>query len=285
MLPFEKAFPILCAQNTSSMRYFIGIAAIVLTSCTAQRELTQIPAQNSQEYLVAATLYVQKSAEYEALCLQAYAQAEAQLLEYFENGGGKPAVVLDLDETVLDNSAYTAWQILADRPYDDDTWNQWVEDASAPAVPGAVRFLNIADSLGAELYYISNRDVSGLEATIRNMADLGINRVEEDRFFLKTTTSDKTGRRKDVMDTGWNLIMLIGDNLGDFDRIWDKPAPLEDRSKMVANRRAQFGTVFIVLPNPLYGTWLQAIYGYEHMDEDAQRETRRKALEAWEGPE
>lgn len=268
------------------MRIFFWTSLLLLSACTAQRTIADRPAeQRSQEYLMAATLYAQRAAEYDALCIQAYLWAEERLKQHLADGARKPGIILDLDETVLDNSPYTAWQIISDRPYDDATWNEWVEDAEAGAVPGAVRFLNTADSLGAELMYITNRDESGLEATIKNMQALGIRRTEPHRFFFKTTTSDKTKRRKMVTDLGINVVMLIGDNLGDFDRVWDKPAPTEERIERVLNTEDRFGTVFIMLPNPLYGTWLQAIYGYDHSLTFSQQDSVRRAnLQPWSGP-
>ncbi len=268
------------------MRIFFWTSLLLLSACTTQRNIADRPIeQRSQDYLTAATLYAQRAGEYDALCIQAYLWAEERLKQHLAEGGKKPGIILDLDETVLDNSAYTAWQIISDRPYDDATWNEWVEDAEATAVPGAIHFLNFADSLGAELIYISNRDESGLEATIKNMDALGIRQTEPERFMFKTTTSDKTERRKKVADRGINVVMLIGDNLGDFDRVWDKPAPTDERIDRVMNRSAQFGTVFIALPNPLYGTWLQAIYNYDHSLTFTQQDSVRRAnLRPWDGP-
>lgn len=239
------------------------------------------PESPTQDYLTAATLFVQQSAEYRALCYQAYALAKLRVAEYAANGGSTenpPAVVLDLDETVLDNSAYTAWQIEQNRAFDYETWAQWCDLGEAPEVPGAGDFLRYADELGITLYYVSNRDESALEATMRNMLALDMPQVKPEHFMLKTTTSDKTERRQAVEALGYEIILLIGDNLGDHHERYDKVSN-DQRRNYVDEDRDRFGERFIVLPNPLYGTWEGAIYNFDRSISDDQRfQLRREAL-------
>lgn len=239
------------------------------------------PAHPGQEYLTAATLFVQQSAEYRALCYQAYATAKERVAAYAMNGGNSeypPVVVLDLDETVLDNSAYTAWQIANDRAFDYETWAQWCELGEAPEVPGAGDFLRFADAQGITLYYVSNRDEAALEATMRNMKALEMPQVSREHFMLKTTTSSKTDRRNAVEELGYEIILLIGDNLGDHHERYDKTSN-EERRTFVDEDREKFGATYIVLPNPLYGTWEGAIYNFDRSISDEERfELRRKAL-------
>ncbi len=239
---------------------------------------------NTQSHLMAATLFTQQSAEYKALCYQAYATATMRLPGLSE-GNDKPAVVLDLDETVLDNSPYTAWQIVNDQPYGKETWAQWVDLAEAEAVPGVAEFLHFADSLGLTLFYVSNRDSSQLQATMANMRDLNLPQVSEEQFMLKTTTSDKSERRQAVLNLGYDIVMLVGDNLGDFDHGWDKPASNEERNDLAGKASGEFGKRYIVLPNTLYGTWEGALYNYDYSISDAERCKLRSAnLKAAELP-
>lgn len=257
--------------------FFTGAALAVLLACNPSASKTKDDTTSDFEYLTGATLWVQHSAEYKALCLQAYATATAALGERCaarEDGAAPLAVVLDLDETVLDNSAYTAWQILNNQAYSEATWALWTDLADAPAVPGALEFLQFADSLGVALFYISNRDTSALQSTQKNMAKLGIQRTDAAQYYLKTNTSDKTERRNAVRELGYDIALYIGDNLGDFDGAYDK-AGSEDRANRTANDRDLFGTKYIVLPNPLYGTWEGALYDYNRELSPAERKQLR----------
>lgn len=257
---------------------FLFIAVFLVgCNCVEAPETDREPAAlRSQEYLTASTLFVQQSAEYRALCYQAFAAAEFQLMELMKDEPKNPAVVLDLDETVLDNSAYTAWQVVNDHPYSTETWALWTDKADAPEVPGVGDFLSLADSLGVTLYYISNRDTSALIPTIDNMRNLNLPQLSPSHFYLKTTTSDKAERRRAVEEAGHEIVMLIGDNLGDFHEKWDKKSVKERRS-LTENARDQFGKKYIVLPNPIYGTWEGALFEYNRNFNEAQKDSIRRS--------
>jgi len=259
---------------------------ILLASCQNQEQSAE-PLEvekevSSQDYLIHSTLYAQSSAEYKALCFQAYTLAEIQVRQALAEGTKRPAVVLDLDETVLDNSPYTAWQVETNNPYTPDTWSAWVEEAIAQAVPGAVEFLTWANNEGIDLFYISNRSVSNLEATIKNLKNLGVPQADSTHIFLKTNTSDKSERRAKVKAGAANIILYIGDNLGDYSEIWDKPSNPAERLSNVQVHRDEIGVKFIVLPNSLYGTWEGAIYNYDRSITDSERDSlRRSLLQPW----
>lgn len=269
--PFGKAF------------WPFALFAFYLSACTPQpadEALESACACNSQTHLTAAVLFTQHSGEYTALCYQAYASAKMQLPGAIA-GVNKPAVVLDLDETVLDNSPYTAWQIRNDQPYAPETWDDWVNLAEAEEVPGAGSFLHFADSLGVHLMYISNRDTSQLAPTISNMESLGLPQLGGEHFLLKSTTSDKTERRDAVESSGYEIVMFIGDNLGDFTGEYDKPATNDERKRLAAEHNDRFGRKYIVLPNTLYGTWEGALYNYNRDINNEERcRLRNAALRA-----
>lgn len=259
--------------------FYAAFLVFVLIGCSApSNEKSAEPATAGvHDYLSASTLWVQSSAEYKALCYQAYALATDQIAKRCaerDDNDAPIAVVFDLDETVLDNSAYTGWQIANDQPYSPESWAKWTDLGAAPAVPGAVKFTRYADSLGVALFFISNRDVSALAPTQRNMEQLGIPQTEADRFYLKTNTSDKTERRESVMALGYDIALYIGDALGDFDGKYDKVS-VADRAKGVNDDRSLFGTRYIVLPNPVYGTWEGALYGYNRELSDEERAALR----------
>lgn len=269
--------------NPNAPSFLAAFLVIAMIGCSApsDEKNAETPTAGVHDYLTASTLWVQNSAEYKALCYQAYALATDQIAQRCaerDDNDAPIAVVFDLDETVLDNSAYTGWQIANDQAYTPESWAKWTDLGAAPAVPGAVEFTRYADSLGVALFFISNRDVSALAPTQRNMEQLGIPQTEADRFYLKTNTSDKTARRDSVKALGYDIALYIGDALGDFDGKYDK-ASVADRAKGANDDRGLFGTRYIVLPNPVYGTWEGALYGYNRELSDEERAAlRRKSL-------
>lgn len=260
-------------------RATLMLAAAMLAACqTGNKDTPVKTVESSQEYLEAAVLFVQTAAEYRALCYQAYNAGEQQLRAIADTAASTEnlAVVLDLDETVLDNSPYTAWQVDANLPYSKETWAQWTDQAAADLVPGVQRFLNVADSLGFGIFYISNRDTSALNATWKNMGIYDLPQIEPDHFYLKSNTSDKTERRDAVRDRGYEIVLFAGDNLGDYHARWDK-ASTADRNAAADAARDDFGKKFLMLPGPLYGSWIASIYDYNWSLTDAQRDSLRNA--------
>lgn len=255
------------------------ILATMISACTPEAEVINDKGTKShpptQEYLTGATLWVQHSGEYRALCLQAYALASMRLIERIQSGVKNPAVILDLDETVLNNIPYTGWQIENDLPYSSESWARWTDLAGAEEIPGSGDFLRLADRLGVTIFYISNRDTSALEPTIENMKTFHMPQLSEDHFMLTTGSSGKEGRRAVVDSLGFEVVLLIGDNLGDFHEQWDKKSNPE-RNAAVAAEKARFGKEYIVLPNPVYGTWEGALYQFDRSISDEQRSTIRK---------
>ncbi len=229
---------------------------------------------NSQ-YLAQAVLWYQKSAELRALYLQAFNLAKLQLQKFTGEGNKKPAVVLDIDETVLDNSPYEGYRILNDKEYERETWNAWVEKESAYATPGALDFVNYAKELGVEVFYISNRTIDLLESTVNNLKELKFPNADEKFILLKENDSSKESRRLKVSEN-YNIVMLIGDNLIDFHQVFENRGD-DHAYALVDSMRQEFGSKFIILPNPMYGSWEKDIYG--DMDTDAaQKDSIRKCF-------
>ncbi|MDR9441467.1 MAG: 5'-nucleotidase, lipoprotein e(P4) family [Schleiferiaceae bacterium] len=228
-----------------------------------------------------AVLFVQQAAEYRALCHQSYQVATDRLRAILQADTVKrPAVILDLDETVLDNSPYAGWQVKNRAPYSPETWQQWVEQAQAEAVPGALPFLKAADSLGVRLFYLTNRRERGRQATLQNLRTLGVPQADSSHLLMRRTTSNKAPRRAVVTSKGFEPVLLLGDNLGDFRHLWDD-VPRQKRWAGVRENRALFGRRFILLPNPVYGEWLGATYDYRYDLAPVQKDSlRRAALEA-----
>lgn len=215
------------------------------------------------------TLFVQTSAEYRACCLQAYALAEervkAKLVERRKNprdGSVKPmAVVLDLDETVIDNSVFQARQVQARRAkaneYQLDQWEQ-DDHGQVRFVPGAKEFLAFLKAQKVETVYITNRSEKYRKQLHTLLKRLEIDVPDDQLLLLVGEKTDKTGRRTAAAEK-FDVILWVGDNLRDFDNVfeYDKEKGAEGRREAVDERRAKFGSDWIILPNPLYGEWMK----------------------------
>ena len=240
------------------------VAGIVATSCT--------PKTNSQTdgepmtHLLLATAWFQQSAEMRACYYQSYMLAKMALKENKQNyKGTKPtAVVLDIDETVLDNSPFEA-KLMADRQnYSDSAWMAWSAREEALALPGAPEFIAYARELGVEVFFISNRVLDEREQTLKNLATAGmaVDSTHLLLYDLSKGTSCKDERRDLVSETH-EIILFIGDNLGDYTSLFDR----RDSSlalHLADSLHDDFGRKFIILPNPMYGEWENAIYGHNY---------------------
>jgi len=208
-----------------------------------------------------ATLYQYSSAEAHRLFQQCYELARIRLDANLALPRARPpAVVVDIDETVLDNSPYQVKAAAQDRAFNAATWNEWVLMASAKPLPGALEFLRYASKMGCAVFYISNRDEAGKNATIKNLFELGFPDANEAHVLcMDASGSDKTKRRNAVMATH-DIILLAGDQLRDFDEAF-KDRGTELGKPLVDARRDTLRDRFILLPNPMYGTWLDAVAG------------------------
>ena len=193
------------------------------------------------------------SAEYKALCLQAYNAAKNKLdIELSKNIDETLAIVADLDETILNNTPYNEMLIEENTSYNQENWSHWVNKKIATAVPGSLDFFNYADSKGVEIIYLSNRRVENYEPTKENLISLGFPFKESTQMLLRTNSRDKDERRKSIEN--YNIIMFIGDNLGDFDStFFDKDN--EERWEISKSKKEKFGDSFILIPNLIYGDW------------------------------
>jgi 5'-nucleotidase (lipoprotein e(P4) family) len=193
----------------------------------------------------------------------------------------KPAVVVDIDETILSNSPYLA--VLALHGTDDyPFWNEWTAAAQAKATPGSVAFLKEAVSKGVDVFYVSNRYLEDLPGTKKNLIELGFPQVEDSHllFMDKKGSSTKEPRRLKVSETH-DIILLMGDNLIDLSQAFEEPAA-DARNKKVDDLRAEFGKRFVVMPNPTYGFWLDHLTSdYGKVSAEQKKAQRLHALDYW----
>lgn len=260
-----------------------GISSVFLVILMTSSFIGNAPntPPHSQDYLIMSVLYHQKAAEYRALCYQAYNLATLRLSQSLSRDPHPkpPAVVVDIDETVLDNSPYEAKLILTDNTY-PTYWKDWCELATAKALPGALEFLKFADSAGVAIYYVSNRSVELVEATMRNLKNLGFPQADISHLLLKKQDSSKEGRRQ-AISQNHEIVLLIGDNLNDFASVFERKG-ISERFAEVDKLKTAFGQKFIVLPNAMYGEWEGALYNFNWSLPVEERESlRRAALRAF----
>lgn len=218
---------------------------------------------NQQENRVLANLYMQTAAEYRACCLQTYKLAAEKLVARLRNlppTGPAPAVVMDLDETVLDNAPFQEFLYRNRLVYRDQLWEPWERDHADEVglVPGAKNFIAAAELAGATVVYVSNRMTKYRDSTVRALAHNGINTDGIDgRLYLKETTTDKTQRRQ-AAEQRYRVLMYFGDGLRDFSEAF-KVVPgqttVASRARQADEAAARWGNDWFVLPNPAYGEW------------------------------
>ncbi len=199
------------------------------------------------------SIYWQKnSAEYVALSYQAFNIAKLRLDKSVKSFDRKPAIVIDIDETILNNLPYNEMLIDSSKSFNEQSWSRWVNKKIAKAIPGSLEFLNYAQTKNIELIYLSNRRIENYEPTKENLISLGFPFNEKTLMLLRDETTDKTKRRNSL--SKYEIIMLIGDNLSDFDSVFYNKSN-EERINNVDSLSYLFGEKFILLPNLIYGDW------------------------------
>ncbi|MGZ3753684.1 MAG: 5'-nucleotidase, lipoprotein e(P4) family [Mucilaginibacter sp.] len=215
-----------------------------------------------------ALLYQQRAAEYKALCFQAYNIAKLRLDASITQHGDKPfAVITDVDETLLDNSRYNAANAVQNLDLDASTWKQWTAKGKADTVPGAPSFLKYAASKGVTIFYITNRGQDEQTGTLANLKKYGLPFADAEHLLLKQTTSSKELRRQQVFKTH-NVVLLCGDNLADFDALYDNGPSEAERTAITKKLIAEFGNRYIVIPNSAYGGFENALYDNRNLTPD-----------------
>jgi 5'-nucleotidase (lipoprotein e(P4) family) len=262
----------------------------VTVSTTAQQGAAQpqtVIADN--EYQVGAVLFMQKAAEFRALAYQAFNIARMRLDEDFDKKNLKRlpkaerkrarAVVVDIDETVLDNSPHQAELIKNRMPFTSSIWTAWVNRREAKAIPGAVEFLKYANAKGVRVFYVSNRNEAEKQGTIDNLKAVGFPDVSDETVLVRTTESGKEARRQTIT-AKHRIVLFMGDNLNDLSNVFERKS-VGDRFAEVDKMQKMFGRRFIVLPNAMYGDWESAIYEYGRLSEVEKTAKRNAALESY----
>ncbi|HET7119030.1 MAG TPA: 5'-nucleotidase, lipoprotein e(P4) family [Hanamia sp.] len=228
-----------------------------------------------------ATAWQQRSAEYRALCYQAFNIARVRIEQSNRERSPKPkAIMTDIDETILNNSPYEAHQLLQGKDYDDASWEEWTSKGIADTMPGALHFLQFASASGIEIFYVTNRGENERKGTLENLKRFNFPNADNEHLLLKKNTSSKEERKNTIAETH-TIILLMGDNMNDFSSLFEKRNP-GDRLKVADNFAGDFGNRFIVLPNPEYGDWEFSLYHYNFSLTSAQKDSViRASLESY----
>lgn len=242
-------------------------------SAAKNPETDTIKCGNYQHLVLAASWY-SHSAEMRACYYQAYNIAQLRLDNYLDKVTDKlkkRAIVIDIDETVLDNTPFEIKCIETGKGYSGDSWIKWTGQGKAKALPGALEFLKYAKSKNVDVFYVSNRKLPERQSTLENLDSLGFPYADTTHLVMRTKESSKEDRRLRIA-IDYEIIMFIGDNLADFDGIFDKRG--EDLGfSLVEQNKSKFGNTFIMLPNPMYGEWEMALYPKEPKATDDNKGT------------
>lgn len=249
-----------------------------------------------------AVLWTQESVEFKGNAEAAYALARIRLDQALKDrkwtaapaeqtgsyGKLRPAVVLDIDETVLDNSRYQAWNVVASTNFDPKTWTAFVNSKSSLPIPGALEFTKYAASKGVAVFYVTNRSKEEEPATRENLEMYGF--PLSDKIDTVLTSGEQPdwksakGTRRAVIAKDYRILLDIGDNFGDFVDAYKGSE--DERQKIWEDNKARWGREWIVIANPTYGSFESTPYNNDFKLTDAEkRQAKLKSLDAWAGPQ
>jgi len=248
---------------------------------------TATPLRDTHE-VMNGVLWVQTSGEFWALASTTYNGAQAALEQAMtqkswsaaleQNPGYEnlpPAVILDLDETVLDNSPSEGQLVLDRTVYSQDTWNTWVHTVAAAAIPGAQSFIAGAEKRGVKVFFVTNRSLSEQEDTLKNLTALKITASDDTVLCSGENgwTSDKTARRAEIAKS-YRVLLLVGDDMNDF--VSTAKLTPEQRVTLAKTHADRWGKSWILLPNAMYGSWERALFPGLTKDEEILLHKRQK---------
>jgi len=264
------------------LRYVLVAFALLLNGCTTQPVDDEATITHDPDHDLGIN-WVKYAAEYRAITRQVYRSAEralpafiadrswSALPEQTEAGDLPPAVILDVDETVVSNVDF---QLTFDRPFANWKLDQWTRSTAATPIDGVREFVEEARRQGVEVFFVTNRPCEprdGIDdpcpqrqSTIDDIREVGIE-TDAGHVFLSEErgwTREKLTRRLYVAETH-RVIMLFGDDYGDFvpcarDKVvtpCDTAGTLESRAEALDTYDGYWGNGWYILPNPMHGSW------------------------------
>ncbi len=265
--------------NTAMIRSSFVLLILGLVACSSNRTKTVLAApcevcpgslRDTHERMHA-VLWMQQAAEYKVLTASTFESAKTALAqaktipswtaEPTQTGNyqslPKTAVILDIDETVLDNSPFQG-KLIHDRvDYDQARWDAWSKAHQASAIEGAKDFVDFARAEGVDVFFITSRTQLEESDTLENLVNAKLlpTGSSADSILCKGENnwpSEKEERRKFIAQTH-RILLLIGDDLGDF--LPKVNVPPADRWILANKNIRHFGKDWFLLPNAIYGSW------------------------------
>lgn len=247
-----------------------------------------------------AVLWVQTAQEYSALTTQTWRAAQAQLdvaladtawTALLPGEGAElqkptlpPAVIVDIDETMLDNAAYQARLVVDGKSYGNDSWAAWVAERRATPVPGALEFAKAAAAKGVTIVYISNRTHDMMADTVANLRHYGFPVDEANYYGLGvevpgcTPHGSEKGCRRIAAASKYRVLLQVGDQITDMAQVTSNSRT--ERDALFNDHNAWFGQRWFVLPGPTYGGYEPAAFGNDwSQPADVRRARKHQALE------
>ena len=255
---------------------------LVVVSMLACASCTKTPVAHSPENDLA-LLWVKHAAEYEAISIQVYQAAELALPGFINDTSWSampaqkhaeslpPAVILDVDDTVIANIDF---QLIYERPFSSQKMYDFYQTNEAVLVPGVIEFVAAARNADVAVFFVTNRPCEIIEAdadpcpqkraVIKELLDTGIETDDTHVMLAGEQGWDraKIARREIIAETH-RVIMLFGDDLGDFVPCVRKtlygpctqPATAASRRRLVEDHRSYWGRGWYILPGPMHGSW------------------------------
>lgn len=273
------------------------LAAAVAPALAADAAAGSVPQNDDLD----AVLWDQTSVEAKAVSTGEYDLARFRLLQALadhkwtaaEEQKGRysrlpPAIILDVDDTVLNTSAYQAWTVVDGTSYSGKTWDDYVKAEKDVAIPGAVDFLKFAARRGVTIFYVTNRTEGQEAPTVEEMKKLGfpMGNGKVDTFLASGEKPDWTsakGTRRAYIAKNYRILLLFGDNMGDFTDNYT--GSVADRDAVFAKDATHWGHDWIAIANPTYGSWQSAPFGNDYKKSaDEQRKEEEGVLSPWAGP-
>ena len=248
------------------------ITTEIIFADNAKKDISDLKEQN-----IMSVLYQQTAAERLAGSLQTFRSAKQALDNALADSswsalpgqdvqGKRPAIIVDLDETVLDNTAYEARMILDGTKYPEG-WINWGKEAVATEVPGAKDFLNYAASKGVTIFYVTNRVIELKESTKNNLTKLDIpwdQGIDTVLMRGENNWDSNKGPRRELIGEKYRVLLMVGDNLGDFVDAKDNNLSPKHRKEIVRAYSDYWGVKWFMIQNIAYGDWEGALYNFDY---------------------
>ena len=248
------------------------ITTDIIFADNAKKDISDLKEQN-----IMSVLYQQTAAERLAGSLQTFRSAKQALDNALADSswsalpgqdvqGKRPAIIVDVDETVLDNTAYEARMILDGTKYPEG-WINWGKEAVATEVPGAKDFLNYAASKGVTIFYVTNRVIELKESTKKNLTKLDIpwdQGIDTVLMRGQNNWNSNKGPRRELIGEKYRVLLMVGDNLGDFVDAKDNNLSPKQRKEIVRAYSDYWGVKWFMIQNIAYGDWEGALYNFDY---------------------